>query len=245
MRQKAAWVGSLVVAMACVAACAGRPPVERCAFGDLTTFAGDRTDKGLTAHHFTEIYEHVLSPLRYKPIRILEIGIAEGGSLAMWEDYFPKARIYGIDIEDASALNRERVTTFVADQSNRQQLEAFIRAHGPEFDFILDDGGHSMEMQQVSLGYLFPYVKPGGYYIVEDVHTSLLWYPGEGYGAEQDEKNTTLTMIIEYMRSSTIASKYMTPEEQTYLTRQIEYSNLFFRNNPEHSMTCIFKKRAS
>lgn len=244
-------MGSLVVAMACVAACAARqreatvesaaPDRERRVFGDMTTLAGDQTDKGLAGHHFTEIYEHILSPLRYEPIRILEIGIAKGASLALWEDYFPEARIYGIDIEDASALNRERVTTFVADQSNRQQLEAFIRAHGGEFDFILDDGGHTMEMQQISLGYLFPHVKPGGYYIVEDVHTSLRKIWGAVYGAEEDEKNTTLTMIIEYMRSSTIASRYMTPEEQTYLADRIAYSNLFFRKRS--SMTCIFKKK--
>jgi hypothetical protein len=59
------------------------------------------------------------------------------------------------------------------------------------------------------------------------------------------EKNTTLTMIEKYLRESIIASQYMTPEEQTYLTEQIEYCNLFFRNTRAHSMACIFKKKGT
>jgi hypothetical protein len=210
--------------------------------GELSLLALGKTDKAMNWHGYTEIYEHIFNPLKNSPIKICEIGIEEGGSLILWRDYFPKATIYGIDILDKSILNSKRVKTFVADQANREQLKSFIDKNGDNFDIILDDGGHTMEQQQISFGYLFNYLKPGGYYIIEDVHTSIPFYR-PGFGVEEDKKNTTLLMINRFIRYARIISKYLTPEEKAYLNDSIEYCNLFFRNNPRHSIACIFKKK--
>lgn len=199
------------------------------------------TDK-TRRHHFTEIYEYFLSPLKERADKILEIGIAEGGSLKMWERYFPRARIYGIDIVDASRLDSKTLQTFIADQSDRRALQGFLRAHGGGFDLILDDGGHSMEQQQVSFGFLFKEVKPGGFYIIEDVHTSVYANFGNRYGASKDGKDTTLAMIDAFLRTGAVRSRFMTPEEEKELTATIEYANLFSRNNGT-SMTCLFRKK--
>lgn len=51
-------------------------------------------------HHYLPIYERYLSPLRSRPIRMLEIGVSKGGSLQLWRKYFgPEAVIFGIDID--------------------------------------------------------------------------------------------------------------------------------------------------
>jgi len=55
-----------------------------------------RLNKGPNGHNYTEVYEYFFLPLKYAPIRILEIGIEEGGSLRLWEKYFPNATIFGI-----------------------------------------------------------------------------------------------------------------------------------------------------
>jgi len=212
-------------------------------FGELTALADKYgTDKGTgsSGHLFTEVYEYFFLPLKYTARKILEIGIAEGASLKMFQDYFPNAGYYGIDIEDSSRLNSDTVKTFVADQSDRKQLKKFIDVHGFNFDIILDDGGHTMEQQQVSFGYLFRYLKPGGYYIIEDVHTSIPEFL-PGYGKDKNEANTTLVMINNFIRNGKIKSRYMTAEEKKYLTGNIAYCNLFSRNKGR-SITCIFKK---
>jgi hypothetical protein len=214
-----------------------------CHFGEMTELAGDKTDKGVRGHHFTEIYEHLFFPLKEQPIRILEIGVAGGGSLTLWRDYFPGAKIFGIDILDRSELDTERIRTFVADQASREQLQRFIDTHGSDYDIILDDGGHTMEQQQTSFGYLFPHVKPGGYYVIEDVHTSL---PMEmAADVDPDGANTTLTMIQGFITSGTLRSSYLSTEENRYLTREVEYCNLFVRQrgNSDPSITAIFRKR--
>lgn len=209
-------------------------------FGELTNLADKYgTDKGSSGHYFTEVYEHFFYPIKYETHKICEIGILEGASLKMFRDYFPNAVIYGIDINDTSWLNSNTIKTFVADQSSEKQLKDFIDTYGYNFDIILDDGGHTMEQQQVSLGYLFKYLKAGGYYIIEDVHTSLY---GTDYGVEENEENTTLVMINNFIRNGRIESEYMTTEEENYLTTNIRYCNLLSRNSG-NSIACIFKKK--
>jgi len=239
--QKYAIVPIIIV----ITACCGNSTNEYTSavqFGELSSLAKGKTDKAMDAHGFTEIYEHIFHPLKNKSIKILEIGIGKGGSLALWQEYFPDANIYGIDINDRSHLNSARIHTFVADQADRDQLKSFISKYGGGFDIIIDDGGHKMEQQQISLGCLFTYVKQGGYYIIEDVHTS---FPDlyVDFGVEEDEKNTTFQMLKNFIRNATIDSQYLTPDENDYLTKHIEYCNLSFRNNRHQSTVCIFKKR--
>ena len=218
-------------------------PPPRVQLGVLSA-AATATDKGPSQHNYTELYERLLFQWKDDPIKIFEIGIAEGGSLAMWQSYFPQARIFAVDILDRSQFNNARVTTLIADQANRDQLQAAIAASGSDIDVLIDDGGHSMEQQQVSLGFLFRHVRPGGYYIIEDVHTSLpaLW---KGYGVARDGANTTLRMLENFIRSSSpaIRSRYMLDAEMAYLTEHIE--SVIVSHRPEsRSLMCVLKKKA-
>ncbi len=216
------------------------------AFDELTRLAvGTETDKGSSGHHYTELYDIFFLPLKNKAAKILEIGIGSGDSLKIWRDYFPKATIYGIDIVPKTGLDSSRIKTFVADQSNRLQLESFIGKFGGFFDIIIDDGGHHMNHQQISLGFLFKYLKPGGYYIIEDLHMSLprFW---KGYDVLPDQSNSTLNMVFHLIREMRLESLYMPRPEERYLTRNIEFCNLFMRNRlyvNSPSIMCILRKR--
>jgi hypothetical protein len=210
--------------------------------GELDDLARGRTDKSSLAHDFTEIYERFFLPLKSEPLRICEIGIEKGGSLAVWRDYFPRAVIFGVDIADCSEYAEQRVKTFVADQSKRSQLKSFIEASGGDFDILVDDGGHTMIQQQISLGFLFKHVKPGGLYVVEDVHTSLPRFY-HGFEVDPTGNNSTLTLIHGFMTEAEIRSPYMTASEAGYLKRNIKSCTLFFRNKEQPSMTCIIKKK--
>ncbi|HVO09284.1 MAG TPA: class I SAM-dependent methyltransferase [Vicinamibacteria bacterium] len=211
--------------------------------GDLTALADEwGTDKGTRGHHYTEVYDRFFSPIRQDARKVLEIGVLKGASLRMWRDYFPHAMVYGIDIEDTSSVNSDRIRTYVADQANRKQLQAFLDAAGSDFDLILDDGGHTMEQQQVSFGYLFRHVKPGGYYVIEDVHTSLYALYHDEFGATPGGEGTTLAMIDHFVRTGTIESSHMTPEEKDSFKGNIVYANLLRQENG-HSIACIFRKK--
>jgi hypothetical protein len=139
----------------------------------------NHSDKGTVmgeAHGYTPVYERWLEPMRNESLRMLEIGVCDprmpGASLNSWYEYFPKATIFGYDIMDARRFDNDRITTFAGDQSDRADLARFVEFSGGEFDIIIDDGSHKAMHQQVSLAFLLPHLKPGGQYIIEDMHVA-------------------------------------------------------------------------
>lgn len=139
------------------------------------------TDKGTAAfcsHSYTVIYNQLFEPLLENNVKMLEIGVADprfpGASAQMWRDYFPQLYFVGYDI-NPEAKKFENVADymymFIGDQNNPDDLNKCIAEHGGEFDIILDDGSHYSEHILTSFEHLFPHLKPGGYYIVEDLHS--------------------------------------------------------------------------
>ena len=123
--------------------------------------------------HYFDIYEKHLSKYIGQEINILEIGISHGGSLQLWKKYFgDKVNVYAIDINpQCKKLEEERVKIFIGSQSDERFLQQVIQ-EVPDFDIIIDDGGHTMNQQIVSFENLYLKVKEGGIYLVEDTHTS-------------------------------------------------------------------------
>lgn len=131
--------------------------------------------------HYLDIYARHLSQYRNNRPVILEIGISHGGSIQLWKNYFGAGcQIYAIDINpECLKFAGENVTIFIGSQSDPDFLSDVVRQI-PDLDFVLDDGGHFMDQQSVSFEILFPKVKQGGQYIVEDTHTS--YWPEFGGG---------------------------------------------------------------
>lgn len=148
----------------------------------LAALAG--TDK-YGQHFYTEVYDALARPHRRRPVTLLEIGVGGyagwlgGESLLMWAAYFRKGRIYGIDLVDKTALSRDRIKVFQCSQVDRERLTALAREIGP-FDFIIDDGSHVNAHQIETFRILWPFLKDGGTYVVEDVQTS--YWPSFGGG---------------------------------------------------------------
>ena len=144
--------------------------------------------------HYFEIYERHFRPFVDKKIKVLEIGIWQGGSLKMWKEYFgDQAEIIGVDIEPRTKkFEEDRIRIYIGDQSNREFLRDLIQKEG-QFDIIIDDGGHFMNQQITSFQELYGAVTDGGVYLCEDNHTSY-W---KRYGAGYKKPNT----FIEYTKN--------------------------------------------
>ena len=157
------------------------------------------TDKA-TFHHFTEIYDEYFKALRNKTLNILEIGIDKGYSINMLRDYFPNAQIYAIDCLDKTHLSGDRFIFSVGDQANREYMKNLFP--GIEFDIVIDDGGHGMEQQQVTLEETLPKLKSGGIFVLEDLHTSY------EYGYTEDKTDNTTLTLIENIKEFNISSNF-------------------------------------
>jgi len=150
--------------------------------GDLFNKYGSDKDR----HGYTPIYDSLFKKIRQNEISLLEIGIgtmiegahssmvgyalpgyAPGGSLRAWRDYFPRGDICGIDVQPDTQFNEDRIITALADSTNKEALDNALKSK--QFDIIVDDGSHYDEHQLQTLENLWDRLKPGGYYIIEDL----------------------------------------------------------------------------
>ena len=178
----------MVEANAALASSAAATP---CIPGEPTFFAASRneTDK-VTVHHYQHAYQAHVAPRRCAIESFLEIGLGcgmsygAGKSVPLWLSYLPRAKVslleYSLgcatDFAQTNPLHipqhqLQRLRIFWGDQSVPEHLRAVAAASGP-YDVVVDDGGHTMKQQLVTLATLLPLVNPGGLYIVEDLGTS-------------------------------------------------------------------------
>lgn len=118
-----------------------------------------KTDKGLV-HSYLPVYDMLFERFR-DHADILEIGIAEGGSLRLWEAYFRSGTVTGIDI-DTVIRKRGRITTLRGDST-------ILNLGSNMFDIIIDDGSHRVMDQIKTFQHMKRSLRPDGIYTIEDV----------------------------------------------------------------------------
>ena len=165
---------------------------------NLWDYFQNNTGKKITKWtHYFWVYEKHFAHLRDKEFKMLEIGVLNGGSLEMWRNYFPKAKIVGIDI-NPDCRNHEQtdknIFVRIGDQSNEKFLQDLIDEFG-EFDLILDDGSHHVDHVNKTFQYLYPKLKDGGIYFIEDTHAAYWSSHGGSINAPESINNVAKDMI--------------------------------------------------
>ena len=161
-------------------------------------------------HFYTPLYHELFCHLRDQPIRLLEIGVGGndlktfgGASLAMWADYFANGQITGIDIAEKRLTLDARVRVFCGSQDDSAFLKQVCDERGP-FDIVIDDGSHVPEHVVASFNILFPTLKDGGIYVIEDVQTAF-WPNFGGSTIDGGETVKLARTIIECLNHAEIA----------------------------------------
>jgi len=122
------------------------------------------TDKD-TLHSYLDTYENLFKNKRDSVSKVLEIGIARGGSLKLWRDYFKNAEIYGIDICDRNLQDGDRITHLFNINASLFNTDYFQ----DKIDIIVDDGSHSLNDQCTFIEKYHSLLKDDGIMIIEDV----------------------------------------------------------------------------
>jgi len=121
---------------------------------------------------FIQLYEKYFTPLRDSKINILEIGVDNGDSLRIWREFFSKANICGIDIDEKN-FKIDDTDILQGDQSDLNFLKDLVNKY-KKFDIIIDDGSHQAKHIIASFNYLFTYLNNNGLYVIEDLQTSYI-----------------------------------------------------------------------
>jgi len=182
-------------------------------------------------HGYLSIYEKLFSPIYNEVQNLLEIGVRQGESIKSWKDFFVNAHIYGLDFgwpkegdyKFIDILNNiDGVTIHKGDQSCKKTLDK-IKNETPVLDIIIDDGSHILEHQQLTFFHLFDHLKNGGFYVIEDIHTSVFPHMKPRYGLNKNESNSTYLMFQRFEKTGLLKSVYF---DKIFSTKEIKLIHL-------------------
>lgn len=160
----------------------------------LRLFGSDKQKPG--EHAYGPAYGAILAPLRWRRCAILEIGVLSGDSLLAWRAALPFGRIEAADIEPKDHLAVGRLRIHRVDQSSGDDLDRLAAQAGP-FDVIIDDGSHLSPHQIFTFHRLFPHLREGGTYVIEDVQTS--YWPTIVGGADPGDPAFARSCVGEFL----------------------------------------------
>lgn len=163
----------------------------------MKIFKKHGTDKYF--HKYFNFYGKFIGPKRYEKLELLEIGLGcgmfygPGKSLLSWSEFLPNSKISILEYNRDCALKFKNITKnlFMGSQSDFKILKQ-VEAGSP-YDIIIDDGGHTRSQQVNSLIGLFPYLKKGGIYIIEDLYYS---FSSEGFDSNRSAFDVLTRLIM-------------------------------------------------
>jgi cephalosporin hydroxylase len=124
----------------------------------------------MTKHSYGQAYQQIFAPMQQTARSLLEIGIQRGSFLAVLAEYFPNATIHGVDVEDGVAPGvkaNARIRLHFGDATD----PAVVAGCAGLYDCIVEDASHRPEHQIQHFRDYGHFVRPGGFYVLEDVAT--------------------------------------------------------------------------
>jgi predicted O-methyltransferase YrrM len=126
-------------------------------------------------HPYTLFYDGLFRNKKNDNLTIAELGILEGSSLRMWQEYFPTATIHGFEYNNdficrfKSLYNNDRITLSHINVTNCESIKSAFSAANKLYDLIIEDTTHQFEDQIRVIENTYQYLKPGGILIIEDI----------------------------------------------------------------------------
>ncbi len=131
--------------------------------------------------YLTDQFDDFFRAYPIRPQSIFDVGLFGCGSLVYWFEYFHPKKIIGIDIADKSenayftayrekrGLQDRMKAYWNVDQADQATLQSIVRGEfGGEIDLVIDDASHGYEQTRATFEILFPFLKNGGMFILED-----------------------------------------------------------------------------
>jgi FkbM family methyltransferase len=137
---------------------------------DIISRMGLVTDKNSLHSYCDHFYEAELARYRDRPVQVVEIGIDQGGSLMLWAEAIPRARVLGVDLQLRGDCERNCAAYGGRIQfslGNAYMPESLV--HFPKADIVIDDGPHSVESQVFAAQHFPSRINPGGILVIEDI----------------------------------------------------------------------------
>lgn len=147
----------------------------------LASHGSDKHTGDKTGHAYGPFYDELFTPLRDKIHSVLELGVLGGASLRAWRDFFPDCFVIGLD-NNVPPREEWQISVRKADVTKEDEVNAALGA--AKFDLAVDDGSHWSDDQVKSWELMWPRIKPGGHWIIEDIQNQETHQRLRGLGFE-------------------------------------------------------------
>ena len=198
-----------------------------------------RTTLKIKGHGYSNFYQKYFENLKSKNLNILEIGSFHGNASAAMFFYFKKSKFFAGDIfPDLFRYRSNRIKNFYVNSSDEDSIQKNIIDKFPNnFDIIIEDAGHFLKDQIISLFMLFKKLNNGGLFIVEELD-----FPDTRKDMNlQNEKPTLREILFKFQKEKTlINSKYIKKSDRDNFLNTIESIEIYKGNFNE---IAILKKK--
>ena len=193
-------------------------------------------------HGFSKFYTKHLKQLKYKKIKILEIGSFAGASAAAFVKYFPNSTVYCFDINISKFnFSSKNIKVYGLDINNTKKLKKTLQAFNEgkktiNFDVIIDDGSHYLSDILLSLKTFFKYLKKKGIYVIEDFkHPNYYKY-------NKNVDDILIDRMLKHLGNrKNFKSKIITNKDQINLINKIKKISIY-KGNLKDSDICFIEK---
>jgi hypothetical protein len=200
---------------------------------------------------YIEIYDKIFDKFSDKEISIVEIGVQNGGSLEVYNQYFPNSEVI-IGIDNNEGCRKLKFTTnkikLIIGNAAEKSIIPKLNNYAPKYDIIVDDGSHTSEDIIRSFSNLFSLIKNNGIYVIEDMHTSYFQSCQNGLYAPFSA-NTFFKLIsdiinYEFWNNNLKPSDILNDFKKKYNFQLSDYDCTSIKSISFYNSVCVIEKGA-
>ena len=188
-----------------------------------------RTSSKIKGHGYSIFYQKYFENLRSNNLKILEVGSFHGNASAALYFYFKKSKLFAADIyPDLFRYRSNRIENFYVNSSDENSIQKnIIDKFSDNFDIIIEDAGHSLKDQIISLFMLFKKLNNGGLFIIEELD-----FPDTRKDMNlMNEKPTLREILLKFKKEKKLLnSKYIQKNDRDNFLDSIESLEIYKGN---------------
>lgn len=178
----------------------------------------------IQGHEYSIFYDLYFKDIKNNQMNILELGSFKGGATAALSFFFKNSRIYSGDLyPDIFNFISKRISNFKIDTSSEYSIKNSIIENNLEYDIIVEDAGHFLKDQIISLFLLFKKLKSKGFFVIEELDFPDIRNDMNIY----NEKPTLKQILNAIINKQDFCSKYISDFDKKYFLENFEFIKIY------------------
>jgi len=183
-----------------------------------------QNDRYIRGHEYHNYYEKFFKEKKDKKINILELGTFKGNATAAFYFYFKNARFFSGDLyPDLFCYKSKRIKNFLIDTNSEKEITRKIIKKQISYDIIIEDAGHYLKDQIISLFMVFRKLNSKGIFVIEELD-----FPDTRKDMNlANERPTLKDILLKVKKKKNFFSKYISKKDKEYFLVNVNKINIY------------------